>query len=332
MGSKLNGWIGVKNGMPMAIRFESAYESQLERNNLDINLFSGLFTALTSCAEEGMSVKLNNIVLLEYVNLNERLYELGITPSLLSYGSSYKHSSCAQDYDFQGIGISRVLGKNDDFLLMENDEVNNLTNLFCEDNEIVRGNMYEEVSDLTLTGSFNELYNKLLNVERVGNSRFSSKPLMIYANVFDNNGENKSLGFENHLGYDLELFLEENRDIFSEYFNDINNRESFFSLLKAIRDMRRDWYFQRDNVNPEKFTLLTFKDDRNYYQNIEYIKDDENVEFTGLLLKMQQRDDGALIRDVLKNSYFETKRLMSDYKSGVNMSLVEARMDKNLTF
>jgi len=135
------------------------------------------------------------------------------------------------------------------------------------------------------------------------------------------------------LGYDLELFLQENKDIFSEYFNSRIMRNEFFSVLSALRSMRIDWYFTRDNDTPDKFTLLTFKGSNDFFQVIEYIHDEgERSEFAGLLLKLKDDNTGVNFGKILKNSFFELEDLLKDYKNGKNISLIEARIDKNLTF
>ena len=320
MGCKLNGWIGLKHGIPLAERLEPHYNAQLERNDLSLVEFSGLLYAMKDYVSCGLGVNFEIIGFLEHINLSRKSYDAGITTLPLGYGYGYRYSSCGEESGFNGVGIDRLLVKNDDFLIIDETLAKKLTKTFCdENNNFVCDESCETKSELTHNGVFNKLYAGLLNDERRGKSNFKSKPLMMYCSAFNKNNELVGLESENGLGYDLELFLQENKDIFSEYFNSRIMRNEFFSVLSALRSMRIDWYFTRDNDTPDKFTLLTFKGSNDFFQVIEYIHDEgERSEFAGLLLKLKDDNTGVNFGKILKNSFFELEDLLKDYKNGKN--------------
>jgi hypothetical protein len=328
VGSILKAWMGIYDHRLVSYRSEENFRNQL-REGVDLEYISMLLTAIPTYIECCLNCKTGVLGYIENIKLeNPRLFDLPPVPTMMPLG----HGTCFRvldtpENDFTSIMIERILLKNDDFILLDDELKQDLSDNYYEVNEDLIINSCGDITKLlekTNEGRFNELFNTYTKEERRGKSKYYSKVINIYGHYHDDEGISYFFGPENK-GYDVNPFpkcLE----------GEAGDRREYFTIIDLVHKIHEELYIKRsvDNAN---ISLLSFIMAKSVTQLIEYNDkslNDEHHDRLGVLLKLEPSDNGINLGKLICKSFLTLKENLERFRTGTNVNIIDAKIEKEL--
>jgi hypothetical protein len=341
VGVLLEAFILAKNLGVIVSRIEPKLANVFDRANIDLDLVSMVLNAINVYAEQDLGCKLGALVFIEQVNLaNPRLFDLPASSQMnpLGSGTSFRLGQLAGNADYMSYIIDRVLLKNDDFLLLDDNSLARLTEIFYKENMAGIEAFSGQVGDLRQSshqGEFDRFYTQLTSRERRGTSMFQFNPILVYGKYCPS-PENPCVFAGNPLGYELK------HDIFQVYFSGENDRKLLFELIEATHKLHSSLYRGRAEVAGQAhMALLSFVKDQNTFLLVEYKNPVESPlspappemldqDYLGIFFELEPDERGINLSKLVYKCFTILKGSFTRFTQGGSISFIDANIEKEL--
>jgi hypothetical protein len=303
-GCRLQGWMGIKNSIVIAHRFEDQIQQNIK---LDLERLGFLLAALPMYSKALLNCTPHSIIYFNNIKKGK-----GIS---LKYGW-YK--------DYLSITLGDVSSKERrkggeycDFINLKDPRPVELMKTFYEkvgerlDNW--NGGDIQRFESAVKKGKFEKKFNNLCEVSYEGKEKYVSRLLTIYSYV--NKRDKVEYFADDEFGIDAIDYNFPQDDLSKE-----EARDYLFKLIKTIRNLHAGLYYRRKKAPKTGISFLTMTNNTDVYQIIEYKKrsknNKENQDVLGALLQLREAEyeEAVELKEIIRNSFEYLDGVFEKYK------------------